>query len=162
VAVRGNVIHGFTGPAVELSQGVADETKISVSGNEIIDCGRTANPTARAGLNFVSNVRINSLIVRDNVVRKSDSSAMAVGMQGTSFVSSATIAGNVYEGLDADLSWSEGPENGKVMLGHVGSGNPIADHVPASFGSTWTNPFTEDLWCKRRNGDSADGWVRQR
>jgi hypothetical protein len=162
ITARGNRFHGFTGPAVTLDAIIDGGTSVTIAGNEIIDCGRTTNQEYGFGINLESQLKIKSLIVRDNALTKTDPGAMAVGIRGTSRLDSGVVSGNVYDGVTTEFSWSETTENGRLLLEHVGTGNPVADAIPAAFGSTWTNPVSEDIWCKRRNGNSAEGWVRQR
>jgi hypothetical protein len=162
LVARGNTFKGFTGPAVTLDAILDNESALVIERNDVIDCGRTTNEADRVGLNLASPLKIKSLIVRDNVLVRADPAAMETGISGTSLIGAGTVTGNLYENIPTELSWAETADNGNVIIEHLGSGNPNDDRIPASFGSTWINPTTEDVWDKRRNGNSADGWVRQR
>lgn len=166
LVVRGNKIKGFPGSGIQIQESFGGApadlgpSTIVIQGNEIVDCGQNPDPAKRLGVNLASGENIELVVIRDNILRRTVAAAMDVGIKSSVVVGVTRLSGNTWYGIPTPYSWSESSISQTLVVDHVGPGDPVADAIPASVGSSWANPEQGKYWYKD-SGNGATGWVRR-
>jgi hypothetical protein len=137
----------------------ADETRLEISGNTFMDCGKTTGAGSFAvAISILSANKLAELrIVNNRIFNSTGSTPTLKGISGNAPLGQALISGNMISGMGTlEIDWGTAAKD-FLWLSHIGAATPEGV-MDGSIGSWWLDRTTGYTYRKFTATGTLTGW----